>query len=78
MQAEEYDCASERIRLIRFKEIEYGVQGDCFWKVATRLSSSAEPSQQVCSLQSAGLPSLVTTPFNRTTIPPIVVRLYTF
>ena len=24
------------------------------------------------------LPSLVTTPFNRTTIPPLVVRLYTF
>ena len=58
-QAEEYDCVSERRRLIRFKEIEYGVQGDCFWKVATRLSSSAEPSQQVCSLQSAGLPSIL-------------------
>ena len=29
-QAEENDCVSERRRLIRFKEIEYGVQGDCF------------------------------------------------
>ena len=29
-QAEEDDCVSERRRLIRFKEIEYGVQGDCF------------------------------------------------
>ena len=54
-QVKEDDSASERRRLIMFKEIEYGVQGDCFWKVATRLSSSAEPSQQVCSLQSAGL-----------------------
>ena len=58
-QAEGYGSVSERRRLIRFKEIEYGVQGDCFWKVATRLSSSAEPSQQVCSLQSAGLPSIL-------------------
>ena len=37
----------------------------------------AVDGQQLCRLQSAGLPSLVTTPFNRTTIPPIVVRLHT-
>ena len=35
-------------------------------------------SQQLCRLQSAGLLSLVTTPFNRTTTHPIVVRLHTF
>ena len=44
---------------------------------ATRLSRAAEPSQQLCRLQSAGLLSLETTPFNRTTTTLIVVQPYT-
>ena len=41
------------------------------------LSRPAEHSQQVCPLQSASLLSLVSTPFNRTTTHPLVVRPYT-
>ena len=61
---------SERIYLFEYKYIPFSY-------VATRLSRPAEPSQQVCSLQSAGLPSLVGTPCNRTTTTCLVVRLYT-
>ena len=45
--------------------------------LVTRLGRPAEPSQQVCSLQSAPLLSLVATPYQRTTIHPIVVQPYT-
>ena len=41
------------------------------------VSSSADCSQQLCRLQSAGLLSLETTPFNRTTTTLIVVQPYT-
>ena len=63
--------------LLEFKETTFRVERDYFSKVATRLSRPAEPSQQLCRLQSAGLPSLVTTPFNRTTTTLIVVQPYT-
>ena len=53
------------------------LQVNTFSNVATRLGRPAEPSQQVCSLQSAGLPSLVATPCNRTTTTCLVVQLYT-
>ena len=56
---------------------EYEVQEGCFGKIPTRLSRPAEPSQQLCRLQSAGLPSLVATLFSRTTVHPIVVQPYT-
>ena len=68
---------SFRRLLFELKETASRVEGDCFSKVATRLSRPAEPSQQLCRLQSAGLPSLVTTPFNRTTTTLIVVQPYT-
>ena len=45
--------------------------------IPTRLDSSAEPSQQLCRLQSAGLLSLAATPHYRTTTHSLVVRLYT-
>ena len=63
--------------LNRFKDLEYEVQEGCFGKIPTRLSRPAEPSQQLCRLQSAGLPSLVATLFSRTTVHPIVVQPYT-
>ena len=49
-----------------YKHISFGVQGSIFLNVVTRLSRRAEPSRQVCWLQSARLLSLVVTPFNRT------------
>ena len=49
-------------RLRELKDITPRVPGDTFSAVATRLSRSAEPSRQVCWLQSAALLSLVTTP----------------
>ena len=55
----EYVSLGERIRLLEWKKPSSGVQGYNFLKVVTRLGRSAEPSQQVCSLQSAGLASLV-------------------
>ena len=55
----EYVSSGERIRLLGWTEPSSGVQGYTFLKVVTRLGRSAEPSQQVCSLQSAGLTSLV-------------------
>jgi len=45
--------------------------------LATRLSSSAEPSQQICRLQSAHLLTIVTTPYCCTITHLIVVQLYT-
>ena len=51
---------------------EYG-----FSKIGTRLGSSAEPSQQVCRLQSAPLLSQVKIRQNCTTSYPIVVQAYT-
>ena len=39
-----------RIRLLWFKNTTSLVQEDTFVKVMTSVSSSAEPSQQVCSL----------------------------
>ena len=48
-----------------------------FLNVVTRLNRRAEPSQQTCRLQSARLLSLVASPFKRTTIHLIIVRLYT-
>ena len=56
-------------RLRELKDITPRVPEDTFSEVATRLSRSAEPSRQVCWLQSARLLSLVASPFNRTTIP---------
>ena len=38
------------------------VQEDTFVKVMTSVSSSAEPSQHVCSLESAGLLTAVSKP----------------
>ena len=49
-----------------FKNISFGVQVSIFLNAVTRLSRRAEPSRQVCWLQSARLLSLVVTPFNRT------------
>ena len=60
-----------------YKHISFGVQGSIFLNVVTRLSRRAEPSQHVCWLLSAALPSLVATPLKRTTIHLLVVRLYT-
>ena len=59
-----------------YKHISFGVQGSIFLNVVTRLSRRAEPSRQVCWLQSARLLSLVASPFKRTTIYLLVVRLY--
>ena len=44
------------------EQASFRVQAYTFSDIATRLSSSAEPSQQVCCLQSVHLLSLVTTP----------------
>ena len=52
-----------------YKHTSFGVQGSIFLNVVTRLSRRAEPSRQVCWLQSARLLSLVASPFKRTTIP---------
>ena len=57
------------------KRVSFRVLEHSFLRAATRLGSSAEPSQQVCSLQSAGLLSLVATPFSHTTINLLVVQL---
>ena len=72
-----YRLGGSSSRYLRFRETVSEVQADSFLMISTRLGSSAEPSQQLCRLQSAGLPSLVTTPFNRTTTTLIVVQPYT-
>ena len=72
-----YRLGGSSSRYRKFKESISEVQADCFLKISTRLGSSAEPSQQLCRLQSAGLPSLVATPHYRTTTHSLVVRLYT-
>ena len=61
--------------LSEWEKVSFRVLEHSFLRAATRLGSSAEPSQQVCSLQSAGLLILVVTPFSRTTINPLVVQL---
>ena len=63
-----YRLGGSSSRYLRFRETVSEVQADCFLKISTRLDSSAEPSQQLCRLQSAGLPSLVTTPHQHTNI----------
>ena len=66
-----------RCTLLGLEKVSFRVLESNFSIVATRLGSSAEPSQQVCRLQSAPLSSLVGIPCCRTTITPLVVRLYT-
>ena len=53
--------------LLELEKVSFRVLESNFSIVATRLGSSAEPSQQVCRLQSAPLSSLVGTPCCRTT-----------
>lgn len=55
--------------LLGLEKVSFRVLGSNFSIVATRLGNSAEPSQQVCRLQSAPLSSLVGTPCCRTTSP---------
>ena len=61
--------------LLGLEKVSFRVLESNFSIVATRLGSSAEPSQQVCRLQSAPLSSLVGIPCCRTTITPLVVQL---
>ena len=77
--AERQECLLAKLEYLIFRGqlLSRLFIGDPFCKVPSRLSRSAEPSQQTCSLQSAGLPSLVATPFSCTTTHPLVVRLYT-
>ena len=75
--AQGYRLGGSSSRYLRFRETVSEVQAGCFLKIPTRLGRAAEPSQQLCRLQSAGLPSLVATPLYRTTTHPLVVRLYT-
>ena len=58
-----YRCTLLGLEIVSFRVLESN-----FSIVATRLGSSAEPSQQVCRLQSAPLSSLVGIPCCRTTI----------
>ena len=61
--------------LLELEKVSFRVLESNFSIVVTRLGSSAEPSQQVCRLQSAPLPSLVGIPCCRTTITLLVVQL---
>ena len=72
-----YRLGGSSSQYLRFQETVSEVQGDCFLMIPTRLDSSAEPSQQLCRLQSAALLSLAATPHYRTTTHSLVVRLYT-
>ena len=60
--------------LLGLEKVSFRVLESNFSIVATRLGSSAEPSQQVCRLQSAPLSSLVGIPCCRTTITLLVVQ----
>ena len=68
---------SERIYLFEYKYIPSRMLSLGSADLLSLVSRSAHCSQQVCSLQSAGLPSLVATPCNRTTTTCLVVQLYT-
>ena len=61
--------------LLGLEKVSFRVLGSNFSIVATRLGRPAEPSQQVCRLQSAPLSSLVGTPCCPTTITSLVVQL---